>query len=70
LNRIFWTVPIALLTNPASVHRFEVSITHAPLANNNFASKLYVMSELAFLALFLPICIARILATGIFKDLS
>ena len=60
----------ALLTNSASVHRFEVSITCVSLANNNFALRLYITSESAFLASFLPICIARILETGIFKNLS
>jgi len=40
------------------------------LANNNFASKLCAISESAFLSLLSPIYIARIFATGVFRNLN
>jgi hypothetical protein len=69
-NRIPCIVAIEPLTNPACVHMFVVSMTRAPLASKSYASRPFATSELAFLASRSPVCIARILATGRFNDLS
>ena len=69
-NRISWIVPKAPLTNPASVYIFAINITREPFASNNSASSPLATSEVAFLASRPPICSARILATGRFKDRS
>ncbi|GES78968.1 hypothetical protein GLOIN_2v583658 [Rhizophagus clarus] len=69
-NRISSIVLIELLTNPACVHMFAVSMTHAPLASNNYALRPFATSELAFLASRPLVCMARILVIGWFNDLS
>src|SRR2546423_1783910 len=51
-NRKSCTVPVAPLTNPASVQRLAVNITCAPLASNNCASRPCATSDSAFLASF------------------
>ncbi|PKK60322.1 hypothetical protein RhiirC2_793499 [Rhizophagus irregularis] len=62
-------IPTEPLTSPVSTDKFALSITRAPLDNNNCASRPFAVSESALEASLPPVCTARTLATGAFNDL-